>query len=81
METNIQKWGNSLGVRLPQAVARQHNLQPGNRVRVTDTKEGITITLLKPQPASLDELVDAITTENRHQETDWSDDNVGNEAW
>jgi antitoxin MazE len=40
MPTTVQKWGNSLGIRLPKAVAEQVNLQNGSEVEF-DTSNGV----------------------------------------
>ncbi len=40
MSTTIQKWGNSLGIRVPKAVAAQVNLKKGAEVEF-DTSNGV----------------------------------------
>ena len=81
METNIQKWGNSLGVRLPKQIALNQSLKAGSRVVVTETKTGIAIEVVKkPRKYTLAELLKGATKENMHKETDWGDP-VGNEIW
>jgi antitoxin MazE len=81
METNIQKWGNSLGVRLPKHIAISQSLKAGSRVVVTETKTGITIEVVKkPRKYTLAELLKGVTKDNIHPETDWGDP-VGNEIW
>jgi len=80
METNIQKWGNSLGVRLPKSIADNKSLKAGSRVVVTETKTGIAIEVVKKKRPTLDELLKGITKDNLHAETDWGEP-VGNEIW
>ena len=81
METNIQKWGNSLGVRLPKAIALNQSLKEGSRVVVTETTTGIAIEVVKkPHFYTLTALVKDITKNNRHTETEWGN-SVGNEIW
>jgi antitoxin MazE len=81
METKIQKWGNSLGVRLPKELTQKHSLTADTLVRVSDTKKGITITALPPKKkASLKDLVSAITSKNTHSEVAWGEAR-GNEIW
>ena len=81
METNIQKWGNSLGVRLPKQIALNQSLKEGSRVLVTETATGISIEIVKkPNNYSLAELLKGITKNNIHTEIDWGN-SVGNEIW
>jgi antitoxin MazE len=80
MKTKIQKWGNSLAVRLPKSVVQQKSLTEGEGVSV-DVKDGIiVIEQLKKPKYTLDELVSQITPENRHDEIDWGRP-VGKEVW
>ncbi|QQR64628.1 AbrB/MazE/SpoVT family DNA-binding domain-containing protein [Candidatus Kaiserbacteria bacterium] len=80
METNIQKWGNSLGVRLPKSIAMSKSLKAGSRVLVTETKTGISIEVVKRERRTLDDMLKGITKENLHEEVDWGKP-VGNEIW
>ena len=73
METNIQKWGNSLGVRLPKSIASNQLLKAGSRVRVTETKTGIAIEVLKKQRLTLKDMLKNITKDNIHSEIDWGE--------
>ncbi len=40
MATTVQKWGNSLGIRVPKAVAEQLNFRQGTQVEF-DTSDGV----------------------------------------
>ncbi len=80
METNIQKWGNSLGVRLPSQLAKKQSLKVGTRVSVVETKTGIALEVVKQSPADLKQLLSQITPTNLHSETDWGS-HQGNEVW
>lgn len=80
METNIQKWGNSLGVRLPSQLAKKQSLKVGTRVSVVETKTGIALEVIKQSPADLKQLLSQITPANLHSETDWGSQQ-GNEVW
>jgi antitoxin MazE len=40
MATTVQKWGNSLGIRVPKVVAEQVNLQLGSQIEF-DTANGV----------------------------------------
>ena len=78
--TQIAKWGNSLGLRLPKSVALEANLDAGDTVTVS-VKDG-AIVVRPARPAySLHDLVARITKRNRHKETDWGTAPVGRELW
>ena len=71
METTIQKWGNSLAVRLPKSVAQKLALRAGCRVRVYEEGKEVIIAPTRKAERSLKELLAMITPENLHAETDW----------
>ena len=79
MTTQVAKWGNSLGLRLPKSVAVEARLGEGDTVDVTVRNGAIVIRPAGPT-YSLGELVRRITPKNRHRRTDWGRP-VGNEAW
>lgn len=79
MITTIQRWGNSLAIRIPKAFAEQAELDEADEVEISI--EGCTITL-RPAPRkwTLEELVKGITASNRHDPVDWGKP-VGKEVW
>lgn len=79
MVTQIAKWGNSLGLRLPKALAVEAHIEDGDTVDVSVHDGAIVIRRAKPTYA-LEELVARITPKNRHEETDWGGP-VGRESW
>ena len=71
MTATIQKWGNSLALRLPKALANDAHIAEGVQVELVRTKEGV---LLKPKRKPryhLSELLAGVTKKNVHPETDW----------
>jgi len=80
METKIQKWGNSLGVRLPSALAKNHGLSAGSVVSVETIDDTITIKVSAPQPETLADLVAQMRTENQPDLVDWGEPR-GAEVW
>ena len=80
MSTQIAKWGNSLGLRLPKSVAREARLDDGDVVSVS-VKDGAIVVRPARPTYSLDDLVARITRRNCHQEADWGDAPVGRELW
>ena len=79
MITTIQRWGNSLAIRIPKAFAAQADLEESAEVDIAI--EGRTI-ILRParKEWTLDELVGGITSSNRHKPADWGRP-VGKESW
>ena len=80
METTIQKWGNSLGVRLPKNVTESQSLKAGSIVRITTNKSGIAITLQKKSTPTLSFLLKGVSAKNLHAELDWGNAR-GGEIW
>ena len=80
MMTTIQKWGNSLAVRIPKAVAQDIHLETGSSVNLT-VREGRL--LLEPQVKRvyrLGELLKHVSERNVHTEVDTGGP-MGNEVW
>ena len=77
--TRVAKWGNSLGLRLPKAVALEARVEEGDTVDVSVDNGAIVIHLSRAR-YSLDDLVGRITTRNRHNESDWGAA-LGHEVW
>jgi antitoxin MazE len=77
--TQLSKWGNSLGLRLPKSIAREVQLDEGDTVQVSVDNGAIVIRPSRPR-YSLDDLVRRITPKNRHGESSWGGP-VGDEVW
>lgn len=77
--TQISKWGNSLGLRLPKSIASEAQLGEGDTVTLSVKGGAIVIRPSRPRYA-LEDLVDRITPQNRHKETDWGGP-LGDEVW
>jgi antitoxin MazE len=73
MTATIQKWGNSLAVRLPKALAAEARMREGAKVELVHTPEGLLVKpKRKPKPRyRLSELLAGITADNAHPETGW----------
>ena len=82
MNTTIQKWGNSLAVRLPKGVTETLDFHEGNQVRVKADGKRIIITpvIKKNTEVQLSELLQNVTPQNKHKESAWGE-TKGNEAW
>ena len=80
MITKIQKWGNSLAVRIPRSMAQDTHLSSGNAVDVAVQDGQIVIAPVRRPRFCLNELLKGVTTRNRHAET-VTGDAVGREVW
>lgn len=79
MNATIQKWGNSLAVRIPQAVARQMGVVDGDAVSMEVSADRLVLRPAKPS-YRLADLVRRIRPGNRPGETEWGQP-VGKEVW
>ncbi len=70
MKARIGKWGNNLGVRLPQPFALANRLRQGMNVEIAFSDVGLVLSR-SPKKYSLKDLVARITPENLHGEMDW----------
>ena len=73
----VQKWGNSLGIRIPKSVAVKVGLEEGSEVDL-DVQDGCLV--IKPKSAALDELLAQVTPENLHKEVS-TGEAQGRESW
>ena len=80
MKTRIQKWGNSLALRIPRPFAEESNLHEGSAVDVTVRNGKLLVVPILEAVISLENLVEQITPQNRHAETE-TGESVGNEVW
>jgi antitoxin MazE len=70
MNATIQKWGNSLALRIPSAVARQIQVEEGDAVHLEVGGNALTVRPARPR-YRLADLLRKVTPQNRHPETDW----------
>jgi antitoxin MazE len=68
MESKIQKWGNSLALRIPKSFADEAHLTCGGSVKISEQDGGILIMPIRRKTRTLDEMVSRITKQNRHGE-------------
>jgi antitoxin MazE len=80
MRLRVQKWGNSLALRIPAAFARQTGVRSGSEVELELEGKRLIIT---PAPAgsySLAELLEGVTDGNLHEAVDTGRPK-GREVW
>ena len=79
MRTKAQKWGNSLAVRIPKAIADQAGVREDDEVEIEVAARVIRMKARRREPG-LAELLQKITLENLHSEADFGRPE-GREAW
>jgi antitoxin MazE len=80
MKTRIQKWGNSLALRIPKSFAVEVGLEKDAPVEVSLVNGKLVITPVSEPELKLDDLLAQVTEENLHQEVD-TGSAIGNEIW
>ncbi len=78
--TKVQKWGNSLAVRIPRAFAEELGLENGAAVEMRLDQGQLIVKAATPRRWELEDLLAQVTPENIHQEID-SGEPVGRETW
>jgi antitoxin MazE len=80
MQSKIQKWGNSLALRIPKSFANEIGLVDDAPIEISLVDGKLIIMPLLQQVYSLDELLSRVTEENIHDEQD-TGVAQGSEAW
>lgn len=77
--TRVQKWGNSLGLRIPRAFAAEAKVAEGSSVELSVENGALLVRPVRRRYA-LDELLARVTKRNVHGEVE-SGKPRGREAW
>ena len=80
MISRVQKWGNSLALRIPGAFAKEIGLRNDTSVELSQIEGKLVITPLSEPDITLDKLLAGINKDNIHEEVD-SGYATGNEIW
>ena len=80
MITTVQKWGNSLGVRIPSAAAKEVRLREGSQVEIRGEDSRLVIVPLEQPGFALDVMLKKITKDNAPGEVDFGPPQ-GREVW
>jgi antitoxin MazE len=80
MRARVQKWGNSLALRIPKSFASETALDQGAEVELTLENGRLVITPVEEPRYELADLLARVRPENLHTETD-TGSSVGTEAW
>ena len=77
MMSQVQKWGNSLGIRIPKALAMEVGLEEGSEIDLV-VEDGHLV--IKPRTNTLEDLLSKITPDNLHSEVQ-TGESKGRESW
>lgn len=80
MRTKVQRWGNSLAVRIPKSFAEEVGLTDDTPVEMRLVDGALLVAPAAVPAPSLDELLAEVTDANLHVEVD-TGPAVGGEAW
>ena len=80
MRTRVQRWGNSLAVRIPKAFAEEVGLQRDSPVDLRLSQGRLVLEPTAPQAPTLEELLSKVRRSNTHAEFD-TGPAQGREAW
>jgi len=71
MKTRLEKWGNSLAVRIPKRIADRAEFHLGDSLELAVPRPGTVELRRRGCGQSLAQLVRRITPQNRHKEISW----------
>ena len=80
MKTRIQKWGNSLALRIPKSFANEVGLEQDSPVEMSLEDGKLVIEAAPKSKLSLRRLLAQVTKDNRHAELD-TGSAAGREIW
>ena len=80
MLTKIQKWGNSLALRIPKAFAIDAQLENDSFVEISIVEGQIIIKPVAKTEWTLEALLEGVNKDNLHHEIDTGSP-IGNEVW
>jgi antitoxin MazE len=80
MRSRIQKWGNSLALRIPKSFAAEVGIQRETPVEISLADGKLVITPVAIPKPTLKQLLSKVTKQNLHREID-TGPAIGNESW
>lgn len=80
MKTRVQKWGNSLALRIPKSFASEVGLCKETAIEISLVDGKLLITPLTKPELTLKQLLAKVTSENLHHEVD-TGNAIGKEIW
>jgi len=80
MQTKVQKWGNSLGLRIPRSFAAEAQVEAGSTVDLSVENGSLLVRPIRTLKYSLRTLLKKVKLRNLHGEVPTGEP-VGREAW
>lgn len=80
MRSRIQKWGNSLALRIPKSFAAEAHLEQDSQVEMSLVDGKLVVSSVVKIELTLDQLLAGVTEKNLHGEFD-TGSATGNEVW
>ena len=77
VKSHVSKWGSSLAIRIPKAVAEQWGVGEGSAIEIDAKGEEL---LLRKRSYDLNDLIGEMSEDRRHPEQDWGPP-LGAEEW
>jgi antitoxin MazE len=68
MKMRVQKWGNSLALRIPKPLAVESHIEQGSTVEISVRQGKLVVSPAATPEFTLDELLSKVTRRNCHQE-------------
>lgn len=80
MRVRVQKWGNSIALRIPKSFATETSLKSGSMVNLSLHDGKLIIEPVAPEQYDLKNLLSEVKETNLHKEYSY-DKPIGNELW
>lgn len=80
MRVQVRKWGNSLALRIPKAIAEDAGVRVGTVLDVAVSRGRVVATPVAPAAVKLQELLRRVTRRNIHGEVETGPP-TGHEVW
>jgi antitoxin MazE len=80
MNVRVQKWGNSLALRIPKPFAEDADVHEGTVLRLSVRKGHLIAAPVRSRKIRLKDLLSGITRESLHKEVRWGA-RTGREIW
>ncbi|TDM07499.1 AbrB/MazE/SpoVT family DNA-binding domain-containing protein [Macrococcus lamae] len=73
MKVNLKKWGNSHGIRIPEVVINEMNLNENQRFNLTVEEDAIALKVEENQKNLLRQMFKNYDTNQKSEEFDWGE--------
>ena len=80
MQARVQRWGNSLAVRIPKPFALEIGLEQNTLVTVSISEGKLLLEPIVEPKYTLEQMLAEVTEDNLHHEVE-TGEAVGNEVW